>query len=79
VIHSDGWRGSIGLVDIGYKKRYRVHNGANQFARGNKHIEGIESFWAIAKTRLSKFNGLSRNSFYVHLKECEFRFNHRDQ
>ena len=79
VIHSDGWRGYNGLVDIGYKKHYRVHHGANQFARGKKHINGIESFWAFAKTRLSKFNGLSRNSFYLHLKECEFRFNHRDQ
>ena len=79
VIHSDGWRGYNGLVDIGYKKHYRIHHGANQFARGKKHINGIESFWAFAKTRLSKFNGLSRNSFYLHLKECEFRFNHRDQ
>ncbi len=26
VIHSDGWRGYDGLVDIGYKKHYRVHH-----------------------------------------------------
>jgi transposase-like protein len=77
VIHSDGWRGYNGLVDIGYKKHYRVHHGANEFARGKKHINGIESFWAFAKTRLSKFNGLSKKMFYYHLKECEFRFNHR--
>ena len=78
VIHSDGWRGYNGLVDIGYKKHYRVHHGANEFARGKKHINGIESFWAFAKTRLAKFNGLSKKTFYYHLKECEFRFNHRD-
>ena len=26
-IHSDGWRGYNGLVDMGYKKRFRVHHG----------------------------------------------------
>ena len=25
IIHSDGWRGYNGLVDLGYKKHYRVH------------------------------------------------------
>ena len=29
--------------------------------------------------RLAKFRGLNRKSFYLHLKECEFRFNYRDQ
>jgi len=47
--------------------------------RGKKHINGIESFWSFAKTRLSKFNGVSQKTFYYHLKECEFRFNHRNQ
>ena len=27
--------------------------------------------------RLSKFRGVSKQTFYLHLKECEFRFNHR--
>jgi REP element-mobilizing transposase RayT len=33
----------------------------------------------IARTRrrLMKFHGLPRSTFYYHLKECEFRFNHR--
>jgi transposase-like protein len=55
VIHSDGWRGYNGLVDFGYKKHFRVHHGKNEFARGNSHINGIESFWGYAKTRLVKF------------------------
>lgn len=79
IIHSDGWRGYNGLVDIGYKKHYRVHHGADEFARGKKHINGIESFWSFAKSRLLKFHGVSQNTFYLHLKECEFRFNYRDQ
>ena len=77
IIHSDGWRGYNGLVDLGYKKYFRVHHGKNEFVRGKTHINGIESFWGFAKTRLSKFRGITKDSFYYHLKECEFRFNYR--
>jgi transposase len=79
VIHSDHWRGYNGLVDLGYKKHYRVHHGANEFAKGKRHINGIESFWSFAKSRLLKFNGIPKSTFYLHLKECEFRFNHRNK
>jgi len=79
IIHSDKWRGYEGLVDLGYKKHYRVHHGMNEFARGKKHINGIESFWSYAKNRLIKFHGISRQTFYLHLKECEFRFNYRNE
>jgi transposase len=77
VIHTDGWPAYDGLVDLGYEKHYRVHHGANEFARGKNHINGIESFWSYAKHRLKKFHGWRKEAFYLHLKECEFRFNHR--
>jgi transposase len=78
VIHTDGWRAYDGLVDVGYEKHFRVHHGANEFAaNGGRHINGIESFWAYAKLRLSRFKGLPKHTFYLHLKETEFRFNHR--
>jgi len=78
IIHSDGWRGYDGLVDVGYDKHYRVHHGADEFARGSSHINGIESFWSFAKRRLTKFNGVAKHTFNLHLKETEFRFNHRN-
>jgi len=77
VIHTDGWRGYNGLVDLGYKKHFRVRHGQNEFVRGKTHINGIESFWAYAKTRLSQFRGVHKTTFILHLKECEFRFNNR--
>ncbi len=77
VIHSDGWRGYDGLVDIGFDKHLRVNHSANEFASGERHINGIESFWSYAKRRLAKFNGVPTGTFYLHLKETEFRFNHR--
>jgi len=77
VIHSDGWAGYNGLVDMGYRKHFRVKHSQNEFARGNSHINGIESFWSFAKRRLAKFNGISKKTFYLHLKETEFRFNNK--
>jgi transposase len=76
-VYTDGFKTYDGLVNFGYKKHYRVKHGDNEFAAGRSHINGIENFWAIAKTRLSKFRGISKSTFYLHLKECEFRFNHR--
>jgi len=78
VIHSDGWRGYNGLVDIGFPKHFRVNHSADEFANEISNINGIESFWSFAKRRLLKFNGVKKETFYLHLKECEFRFNHRN-
>ena len=50
----------------------------DEFAKGNQHINGIESFWSYAKRHLVQFNGIPRHTFYLHLKEIEFRFNHRN-
>lgn len=79
VIHSDGRRGYDGLVDLGYQKHFRVEYGNNEFANKHSHINGIESFWAFAKARLVRFRGLHKHTFYFHLKECEFRFTHRQE
>jgi len=76
-IYSDEFRTYDGLVNFGYKKHYRVKHSKDNFANGKAHINGIENFWGIAKVRLSKFRGMSKKTFYLHLKETEFRFNHR--
>jgi transposase len=77
VLHTDGWRGYDGLVDLGFDKHFRIQHGDNQFGEGARHVNGIESFWSFAKRRLLKFNGVPKHTFYLHLKETEFRFNHR--
>ena len=58
IIHTDRWRGYDGLVDVGFDKHFRVSHGANEFARGSVHVNGIESFWSFAKRRLAQFNGV---------------------
>lgn len=75
-INSDKWKAYDSLVIEGYE-HHRVNHGKNEFARGKCHINGLESFWSYAKRRMAKFNGLSAASFPIHLKETEFRFNHR--
>ena len=79
IIHSDGWGGYDGLVDLGYKKHFRVNHGTDEFANKKSHINSIESFWGYAKSRLSRFRGMTQSTFYLHLKECEFRFNYRGE
>ena len=80
VIHSDGWTGYDGLVDTGFKKHFRINHGNDEFSKsGSVHVNGIEAFWGTAKTRLSKRRGIRKLLFYLHLKECEFRFNYRHE
>jgi transposase-like protein len=75
-IHTDGWKAYDGLVLDGFK-HHRVHHQENEFARGKQHINGIESFWGFAKTRLAKQRGIRPDKFPGHLKESEWRWNHR--
>jgi transposase len=77
VIYSDNWHGYNGLVDVGYGKHLRVDHGRNEYVKGKTHINGIEGFWGFAKARLARFRGMRKATFYLHLKECEFRFNSR--
>lgn len=75
-IYTDGWKSYDGLVLNGYR-HYRIYHSKNEFARGKNHINGIESFWSYGKRRMNKFNGIRKDKFILHLKESEFRWNHR--
>ena len=75
-IYTDGWKAYDGLILNGYD-HYRIFHHENEFSRGKNHVNGIESFWSYSKRRLAKFNGLTDQNFYLHLKETQFRFNSR--
>ena len=78
-VHSDGWHAYDGLAAAGYPAHHRVsHRGwvLVDRQRGH-HINGIESFWSTAKTRLARRRGIQPRFLLLHLKECEYRFNHR--
>ena len=80
VIHTDGFKTYSRLSDSGFKNHFIVNHGNNEFAKQNGiHINGIENFWGLCKSRLSKFRGINKNTFYLHLKECEFRYNNKNK
>jgi len=76
-VYTDGWKSYDSLVLNGYK-HYRVYHSKDEFARGKSHVNGIESFWSYSKRRMAKFNGVPKAKFILHLKESEWRWNHRD-
>jgi len=78
-IYTDGFKTYDGLADFGYKTHYRIKHSTNEFAKGRNHINGIENFWGLCKVRLTRFRGIHKHTFYLHLKECEFRFNNKDK
>ena len=78
-VYSDEHKTYDGLVNYGYKKHYRIKHCDNVFANGKAHVNGIESFWGVAKTRLAKKRGINPGAFSGHLKETEWRFNHRHE
>ena len=80
IMCTDGFAPCDGLVDWGCKRHHRVSRGENgSVERGNPgdRIDGIESFWGYAKNGLVKYQGMPKEDFYLHLKECEFRFDMR--
>jgi transposase len=64
------------LADLG---QYRLYNIEQENNNGVTATEDVDAFWGLTKHRLAKFKGLNRNTVYLHLKECEFRFNNRNE
>jgi hypothetical protein len=72
---SAGWKSYDGLVDVRNARLYRIlNNSPSTEALANNNID---AFWAYARRRLLQFNGIHKHTFYLHLKESEFRFNYR--
>ena len=65
---------SYDALDVSEFHHVRI-NHSELFADGKNHINGIENFWNQAKRVLRKYNGIPKASFFLFLKECEFRFN----
>ncbi|MBV7533658.1 hypothetical protein [Chitinophaga sp. sic0106] len=69
-------RNYSGVVDLGQYRLYRLSSKPAD-ASGTPQMDEVDAFWGLTKHRLAKFKGLNRNTAYLHLKECEFRFNYR--
>ncbi|ULQ56791.1 hypothetical protein KJS94_01095 [Flavihumibacter rivuli] len=59
---------------------WRLHRFDQQLnSNGRLVMDDISGFWGLTKNRLLKFRGLNRNTLYLHIKECEFRYNYRNE
>lgn len=80
IIYTDGFRAYENLLDEGFKAHFIVNHSNNEFAKnGTVHTNGIENFWGLCKSRLAKFRGLNKQTFFAHIKECESRYNHKHE
>lgn len=78
VIYTDSWAGFNDLKIDGYEHR-PVNHSLGRVGIDGAHTGGIDSFWSYSKRLLGRFRGISRRTFPLHLKECEFRWNCRDK
>ena len=60
IVHSDGWEGNDGLVDVWYDKHFRI-NKSKRVAGNSVHINDIEALWNFTKRCLAKLNSVKRN------------------
>jgi len=67
-----------GVVDLGQYRLYHLGNHHHDPDAGKATLDDVDGFWGLTKHRLAKFKGLNRNTAYLHLKECEFRYNYRN-
>lgn len=79
VIEDGQWREYPVGIDVRRDMRLKIKNATFQSAHKSGDIERIESFGHFLRVRLTKFKGLRREKFYFHLKESEYRYNHRDR
>lgn len=56
-----------------------VGNQQNNSLAEATFLSEIHSFWQHVKGRLLKFRGMSKKTMYLHIKECEFRYNFRNE
>lgn len=76
-VYTDKWRGFTDLGINGYTHK-DINHSESYSDKNGVHINGIETFWSYAKRRLGKFNGIARTTLALHVKECEWRYNHPD-
>jgi transposase len=77
IVYADAFRSydALGVSSFHHVSINRPDRSAGQ----HSHISGIENFWSQAKRHLRRFNGIPKESLYLFLKECEWRFNGSDR
>ena len=72
------WRHYDGIVDMNGRWHYRLNAGLTQMETASSPPGSIEEFLGFARKRLTLINLNGADHFNLLLKECEFRFNNRN-
>ncbi len=64
-------------IDLKRDMRFKLKSATFQQAYHAGETDRIDAFGRFMRLRLGKFKGLRREKFYFHLKESEYRYNHR--
>jgi transposase len=75
IVYTDCYS-SYNALDVSGFHHFRINHSTHFGEDKFNHINGIENFWSQAKRVLRKYNGIPKESFFLFLKECEFRFNY---
>lgn len=62
-----------------YSSRRLYWKGGNVMRlRSLEPVEEVVDFWNFTKRRLQKFRGMNKSTLHLHIRECEFRYNFRN-
>jgi transposase len=64
------------LVDFDMRQVWKVRDSA---ANDGVSVDPVDAFLSYLRGRLQKFNGIASHTFYLHLKETEYRYHHIHQ
>ncbi|MFH0726095.1 MAG: hypothetical protein V2B19_07045 [Pseudomonadota bacterium] len=65
-----------GLIALPKMKYVRLKPGEADNGRQRNGIDICSGFWGLTRSRLHRFRGLKKSTLLLHIKECEFRYNH---
>ena len=78
-VHTDELRSYKGLDKAGYTHR-TVNHGAEEFVKGDSHVNSIEGFWSRLKLSIRGTHvHVSGKHMWKYAKEFEYRYNRRNQ
>ena len=78
-VHTDELRSYSGLNKAGYEHK-TVNHGADEFVKGDSHVNSIEGFWARLKLSIRGTHvHVSGKHLWKYAKEFEYRYNRRNQ
>lgn len=78
IVYSDAEKGLAQISLDGYK-HHVINKALGKYSLGDGiHVNGIESFWSELRRSMGKnFRGIPKSTILYHLKEREFRHNHK--